>query len=138
MSQSIEELRYDILFYHGAYPLWKYLESALDIDIRSVCTRVTKEEPQLVRADSSPLAVRIMNDHEKTRLVSPLTHREDITFLLNSVHTVYNSIKNLAKVGTEYVLSYYSFQLTDKCCLELVDIRTGERVTNLELGVVTV
>jgi hypothetical protein len=135
-----EEIQYDMSFYHGSYPLWKFLDESFDIDIRSVCTRVAKEEPML-KCESGLLAVRVITDNQRRRLVSPLTHpesRQDVTFLLNCVYTVYNALRPIAKLNGELALSQYGFQLTDDCCLELIDLDTGERACELTLGVVQV
>ena len=136
---SRDEIQYDMTFYHGAYPLWKFLEKSFDVDIRTVCTRVTKEEPML-KCDSGELTARVFTDPKNVRLVSPATNpecRADVTFLLNCVNIVYNTLKVLAKRNGELFLKSYSFQLTEDCCLELVDEETGERVCDSVIGVVS-
>lgn len=142
-NKSREDIKLDIMFCHGAYSLWQFLQRVFDIDIREVCSRVTKELPVLT-TDTGKLAVVVIDANSTYSIVSPVEsveHKDDITFLLNCVNSVFNILKTVVMRNGERILQDYSFQLDDNCLLELVNVHDPEIVfnpDNVKLGVVKV
>ncbi|ETI29913.1 hypothetical protein L914_14187, partial [Phytophthora nicotianae] len=96
------------IFYHGAYPLWKYLKLVLDIDLVDVCAYVAKEEPVLHSKKVAKLAARITTEDTE-----PLgrAFNDDVVFLLNSINTVFNALRCGVERDGEKVLATYKFDL---------------------------
>lgn len=95
MSQpSDSDKHLDVIFHHGAFPLWMYLDKLFSIDIVDVCSHVAKSEPVLVTCFGT-LAARMV--HASNTLMLPPPFNNDVIFLLNSINVVFESLK----VGVE-------------------------------------
>lgn len=133
----------DIIFYHGAYPLWKFLLQKFEIDIRDICARVAKDEPKLA-TNKGTYYVRTVDNHYNNTLSAE--HTEDVTFLLNCVNVVFNMLKEGIIRNGEHILHPYSFQLDENSNLELILVETPEDDTkyiksvddNIKLGIMVI
>lgn len=105
---DISEEHLSVIFFHGAYPLWKYLGEIIGIDITDVCAYVAKEEPVLQVGDSQ-LTCRVVNLPYDEGLQS--VYNNDKTFLLNSVNTVFEMLKAGIEKDGRRLLSDYKFTL---------------------------
>ncbi len=111
----------DVIFFYGAYPLWQFLSTKFDIDIREVCPRVAKDVPKLA-TELGEYVVEVvepdyshgLNTHESD------VHDSHITFLLNCVNVVFNMLKEGIIRDGEHILYPYAFQLDSNQNLELV------------------
>jgi hypothetical protein len=117
MPVNPSEAQLDIIFYHSAYPLWKFMIQKFEIDIRDVCARVAKDEPKLVTNKGTYYVRTVANDYNN---VLGEEHTENVTFLLNSVNVVFNSLKDGIIRNGERILHPYYFQLDEHSNLELV------------------
>lgn len=110
----------NIIFYHGGYPLWQFLLRKFNIDIRSVCQRVAKDEPVLA-TDRKKLVVRTVEAGHCHGLDS--SYDSDITFLLNCVNTAFNVLKDGVKQEGKHILKPYKFVLDENhnIALQLVN-----------------
>lgn len=115
---DIPQGQLDVIFYHGAYPLWKYLGELFDINIVDVCPKVTKEEPVL-STKFGKFAVRVVDLPHNEKL--PPTHNNDVVFLVNSINVVFESLKAGIESDGEKILQPYSFALDRWHNLYLVD-----------------
>ena len=75
---QIPDGQLDIVFYHGAYPLWIYLKETLGVNIVDVCPRVAKDEPVLT-TEHGDLVARVVD----IPFVKTLDHmsNNDVIFL---------------------------------------------------------
>lgn len=105
---DISEEHLSVIFYHGAYPLWAYLQEVISIDITEVCAYVAKEEPILTLGDAK-LACRTVHLPHDEQL--PSVFNNDKTFLLNCVNTVFEMLKAGIEKDGKRVLSAYKFIL---------------------------
>lgn len=117
MPVSPNEKQLDIIFYYGAYPLWKYLDKKFNIDIRDVCHRVAIDEPVLHQLNGV-YTMRIVDNEYDHNLDE--THNENISFLLNCINSVFKMLKEGIIKNGEHILAPYHFQLDDNRNLELV------------------
>lgn len=115
---DIPEGQLDVIFYHGAYPLWKYLLELFEINIVDVCPRVAKEEPVL-ETKFGKLAVRIMPLPNEEKLEP--TYNNDVIFLVNSINVVFESLKAGIESDGVKILAPYQFKLDKWHNLYLVD-----------------
>jgi hypothetical protein len=119
-APSPDEAQLDIIFYYGAYPLWQFLQQALGIDIRDVCSRVAVEEPKLI-TPAGIYRMRIVdNDYTNDFPQRDADHDSHLTFLLNCVNVVFNMLKEGIIRDGVHILRPYSFQLDSSKSLELV------------------
>lgn len=125
----------DFIFYHGAHPLWSYLQAVLDIDITSVCARVAKDEP-LLKTSEGEIAARVVT-LPYARTLGPASNN-DITFLLNSITTVFKSLRGGLEQDGEKILQAYDFALDDQSNLMLVDAETRQPVCDQGIAVMRV
>lgn len=125
----------DIIFYHGAHPLWSYLQAVLSVNITSVCARVAKDEP-LLKTSEGDIAARVVT-LPHTRTLDPVSNN-DITFLLNSITTVFKSLRNGVERDGEKILQAYEFSLDDQSNLVLVDVETRQPVSDQGIAVMKV
>jgi hypothetical protein len=123
-----------IVFYHGAFPLWKYLEFCFDIDIREVCDRVAKDEP-VVKSNDKELAVRMVQTDHKNEL-GPMFNN-DIIFLLNAVNVVFNTLKLGIMKDEKKILESYKFKLDAEYNMYMVD-EEDDAVNAVKLSVVPI
>lgn len=130
---SIPEGQLDVIFYHGAYPLWKYLELLFNINIVDVCARVTKEEPVL-KTDSGELVARVV-DLPHTNLLTHMSNN-DVIFLINSINVVFESLKAGVERDGVKILEQYKFLLDSDHNMYLIDADTGIPVTSKALAVI--
>lgn len=114
IEPSKEQL--DIIFYHGAYPVWKYLIQKFSIDIREVCDRVAREEPVL-NIHGKKLVLRTVQPGYKYELDE--SYNGDITFLLNCANVVFNTLKEGIIKHGNHILKPYVFQLDENNNMEL-------------------
>ncbi len=106
VQPSTEQLA--IIFYHGAYPVWKYLIAKFGFDLRDVCDKVAKEEPVVV-VGAKKLALRTVPKSYKCEVGSE--YDDDKTFLLNCANVVFNMMKEGIIRHGEHILKPYKFVL---------------------------
>ncbi len=128
---SDNQLRW--IFYYGTRPLWKYLASVLNIDISEVCMYVTKEDVFL-DSESVKLIPRVVTLPHSNELADE-KHNNDVCFLINSINTVFESLKNLVQKDEEYILSKYKFKMDDDHNLFLIDAITDASVCDLAIAI---
>ena len=134
MSEIPQE-QFDVIFYHGAYPLWVYLQEILGINIVDVCSRVTKEEPILTTTNGK-LAVRMVDNDYSVEL--PPIHNNDIIFLVNSINVVFESLKEGIEKNEEKLLKPYKFKLHKNNVMTLINIESNDPVSSKSLAVVLI
>lgn len=105
---DIPEGQLDVIFYHGAYPLWKYLLELFEINIVDVCPRVAKEEPVL-ETEFGNLVARLVDLPDETKLAP--THNNDVIFFVNSINIVFESLKAGIESDGVKILQPYRFKL---------------------------
>jgi hypothetical protein len=120
----------DVIFYHGAYPLWRHLKDVLNIDIVDVCDRVAKEEPVLTTQLGDKLVARtVHHGEEEEHVMLDPTFNNDVIFLLNSVNVVFKTLQCGVEKNEEKVLADYKFDLNPETNrIRLVHIGTNEPV----------
>lgn len=97
-----------IIFYHGAYPLWKYLIAKFGFDLRDVCDKVAKEEPMVINGEKK-LALRTVSKDYKCEVGSE--YDDDKTFLLNCANVVFSMMKEGVIRHGDHILKPYKFVL---------------------------
>lgn len=129
---NIPDGQLDVIFYHGAYPLWVYLHEIFGINIVDVCARVSKTEP-ILKVSNANLAVRVVE------LPSPKsvdhTFNNDVIFLLNSVNVVFESLKSGVEKDGVKLLNDFKFELDADNNMFLVRVETGVPVCSRGLAV---
>lgn len=131
-SASIPDGHLDVIFYHGAYPLWIYLKESFGIDITDVCPRVSKEEPNL-KTDHGNLVARVVDLDASTTLNS--IHNNDLIFLLNSINVVFESLKaGIEKDGLK-ILQSFKFKLDSNHSMFLVGVDSDVAISNRVISV---
>lgn len=134
-TPEIPQEQFDVIFHHGAYPLWVYLQEVLGINIVDVCSRVTKEEPILV-TDNGKFVARVANSDDSNDL--PPTCNNDVIFLINAINVVFESLKlGVEKDGVK-LLSPFKFKLTKSKMLSLVGVETDAPVSERVLAVMKI
>ncbi len=125
----------EIIHYHGAYPLWKFLLQKFGIDIREVCERIAKDEPFLP-IDEKKLALRTVNHDYVCTLDS--SYDQDKTFLLNCCNAVFNILKEGIVKNGEHILKPYSFSLDEHGNMSMISSDGSLESYNdsIKLGVV--
>lgn len=125
----------DIIFYHGAYPLWQYLLEVVGINIVEVCPRVAKEEP-ILKTKYGDLAARTVDlPHEKE--VDHMSNN-DVIFLVNSVNVVFESLSaGIEKDGCK-LLENYKFELDPNHNMILVNKDTSIPLSSKAIGIVKI
>lgn len=131
---DISEEHLSVIFYHGAYPLWQYLQEIINIDITEVCAYVAKDEP-ILQVDSSKLTCRVVNLPYDECL--PSIYNNDKTFLLNSVNTVFQMLKAGIEKDGQRLLSDYKFKLDGNHNLILLG-EDGSPVSDRAIAVIQV
>ena len=130
---DIPEGQLDIIFYHGAYPLWTYLKEVVGIDITEVCPRVAKEEPVL-KAANGKLAARVVTMPHKKEVDH--TFNNDVIFFLNSINIVYGSLSaGIEKEGTK-ILESFKFKLDADHNMFLVGVESDLPLSDRAIAVV--
>ncbi len=129
---SIPDGQLDVIFYHGAYPLWVYLKDVLSIDIVDVCPRVAKDEPVLETELGRlvPRVVELPHDNELTHMFN-----NDVIFLINSINVVFESLKAGVERDGHKILEEYKFELDPSHNMYLVDTVMGMPISNKAIGV---
>lgn len=117
MPSNPSEAQLEVIFYHGAYPLWKFMLQKFEIDIRDICARVAKDEPKLITNKGTYYVRTVDNDYDN---VLGSEHTENVTFLLNCVNQVFNMLKHGIIRNGEHIVRPYCFQLDENSNLELV------------------
>ena len=110
----------NIIFYYGAYPLWKFLNIKFSIDIRDVCAQVSKYDPTLFVSNGKYNTLIVDNNYQNNL---DETHNEHITFLLNCINSVFNMLKEGIIKNGEHILRPYYFQLDEYKNLELLLVK---------------
>ncbi len=135
------EAQLDVIFYYGAFPVWKFVERVFALDIREVCPRVAVDYPQLL-TDQGCYRVELVGSdycsslftHEQTDVASVgsgVDHQQHITFLLNCVNVVFNMLKEGIVRDGKHILGPYGFQLDARSNLELVLLASEEDLVNV-------
>lgn len=114
VEPSKEQL--DIIFYHGAYPVWKFLIQKFSLDIRDVCDRVARDEPVL-NIHGKKLVLRTVSPDYKYNLDEQ--YNGDITFLLNCANVVFNVLKEGVIKHGNHIIKPYTFTLDEHNNMEL-------------------
>ncbi len=131
---SIPNDQLDVIFYHGAYPLWKYLQDVLEIDIVDVCARVTKKEPVLSTPNGDELVARVVS--APTEKLDP-TFNNDVIFLLNSINVVFHTLQLGVERDDEKLLKKYKFNLDQETNqIRLVHTETGEALSEKRIAII--
>lgn len=130
---NIPDGHLDIIFYHGAHPLWVYLKEVAEIDILDVCPRVAKESP-ILKTDRGDLSISLV-DVPFEKQVGPMFNN-DVIFLLNSINIVYESLRaGIEKDGVK-ILETYKFKLDKSHNMFLIDIDSEVPISSKALAVV--
>jgi len=132
MDSKTEE-QFNFIFYYGAYTIWKYLDELFQIDIREVCQRVAKEQPTLKTMDGHLLIAEIVDLPCENELTD-LQNKNDITFFINALNVVFESLKSGIEKDGEKVLFKYRFQMDSDHNLFLVDDE-GMMVSNKGISI---
>lgn len=132
MNQDIPEEHLSIIFYHGAYPLWSYLQEVVGINITEVCAYVAKEEPVLQKEDTK-LVCRVVDIPYEGSV--PSIYNNDKIFLLNSINTVFELLKAGIEKDGEKLLSAFKFKLDSQHNLILVGVESNEPVANRGIAI---
>jgi hypothetical protein len=121
------------IFYHGGHPLWLYLQQTFAIDISDVCARIAKEEPVL-KTNFGDLVARVVKVPHECKL--PPTHNNDVIFIVNSINTVFESLKEGVEKDGDKILKQYKFALDKYHNMYLVDVETEIPVDDNAIAVV--
>lgn len=117
---SENEAQLDIIFYHGAYPVWRYLTDKFGIDIRDICARVAIDEPKLKTAMGEYTLSVVPDNYDNELIQSDISHSDHITFLLNCANVVFNMLKEGIIRNGDHILQPYSFQMDSAYNLYLI------------------
>lgn len=135
MNASMDkDAQLDIIFYYGAYALWRFLDHVFNIDIRDVCQRVAKEEPVL-RTEEGTYVMRVVDGAFDGKLNEDQSkHGNHCTFLINCANVVFGSLKDGVSLKGEFILRDCQFQLDEQLNLELVV--NGEPYIDMKIGII--
>jgi hypothetical protein len=120
-SPDIPDEQLTWIYYHGAHPLWLYLKTLLDIDITEVCPRVAKDEP-ILNAKNGDLVARVVELPHDQKLRPEFNN--DVIFLVNSINTVFEILKNGVERDGQLILKNYKFKLDEYNNLYLTENET--------------
>jgi hypothetical protein len=137
------EKQLDIIFYHGAYPLWKYIIEKFEFDIRDVCARVATNEP-IIHTNGKKLALRTVSNDYKCMLGAE--YDNDKTFLLNCANVVFDILKEGIIRRGDHIFKPYKFVLDQNQNIQIQlyeespnDLPIAESINNsISLGIVEV
>lgn len=115
------------IFYHGAHSLWVYLQQVFDIDITDVCSSVAKDEPVLATKLGTKLVARVVSAPNEQKL--PLKFNNNVIFIVNSINSVFEVLKEGVERDGEKILAKYEFKLDAFHNLYLFDSSTGSPVS---------
>ncbi len=118
-TSAISEERLQWIFYYGARPLWRYLAETLDIDITDVCGRVTKEDTFL-ETEGCKLQARVVDLPHSNELVED-RFNNDVCFLINSINTVFETLKAAVQKDDEFILKNLVFRMDEDHNIYLID-----------------
>ena len=132
---NVSEEQLDVIFYHGAYPLWVYLQEVVGINIVDVCARVAKDEPILKTANGKLVSRVVDLPHP-----NQLTHmfNNDVIFLLNSINVVFESLKAGVEKDGVKLLAQFKFKLDHEHNIFLVDAESNEPISNRAITVIAI
>ena len=122
MSSSIPEDQLAWIFYHGGHPLWLYLQETLGINITDVCSRIAKDEPVL-KTNFGDLVARVVKLPHEYKL-QPI-YNNDVIFIINSINTVFESLKKGVERDGVQLLGKFKFQLDKYHNMYLINVDTG-------------
>lgn len=123
----------DVIFYHGAYPLWKYLQEVMGINIVDVCARVTKDEP-ILKTTNGQLVARVVDLPHSKELDH--TFNNDVIFIVNSINVVFESLKaGIEKDGIR-LLDKFKFKLDSNQNMYLVDTESNESIGEKAIAII--
>lgn len=121
------------IFYHGGHPLWLYLQQTLAIDITDVCARIAKEEPVL-KTNFGDLVARVVKVPHECKLSPP--HNNDVIFIVNSINTVFESLKEGMEKNGEKILESFQFRLDKYHNMFLVNSETEIPIDDNAIAIV--
>ncbi len=128
-----KDAQLDIIFYYGAYPLWRFLDHIFNIDIRDVCQRVAKEEP-ILRTEEGTYVMKVVDGSFDGKLAEDESkHGNHCTFLINCANVVFGSLKDGVSLKGEFILRECRFQLDEHLNLEIVI--DGQPYTDTKIGI---
>jgi hypothetical protein len=133
-AENVSEDTMKWVYYHGARPLWKYLAEMLDIDITEVCAYVAKEEP-IIESEGKKLTMRTVSLPHGNEFVDP-AFNNDITFFINCVNTVFETLKMVVQKDDQFILRPYMFSMDQDHNIYLMDSRTKQPLGDLAIAVV--
>ena len=117
MPSNPSEEQLEVIFYHGAYPLWKFMLQKFEIDIRDICAKVAKDEPKLITDKGTYVVRTVGNDYSN---VLGEEHTKNVTFLLNCINVTFNMLKHGIIRNGDHIVRPYHFQLDENSNLELI------------------
>ena len=131
-ANDVSEDQLNVIFYHGAYPLWVYLQEVIGINIVDVCARVTKDEP-ILESVNGKLVCRVVDLPYPRKLGNMFNN--DVIFLLNSINVVFESLKaGVEKDGTQ-LMAQFKFKLDADNNIFLVGAESNEPIANRAIAV---
>jgi len=133
-GQNISEESMKWIFYHGARPLWKYLAEILNIDITEVCAFVSKEDT-FIETDTCKLSARTVSMPHSNEVEDPLFNN-DVCFIINSINTVFETLKTVVQKDDKFILQKYAFKMDGDRNIYLVDVETKESVSDRAIAVI--
>jgi hypothetical protein len=132
-QQDVSDSHLDVIFHHGAFPLWMYLHKLFALDIVDVCSRVAKSEPVLVTCLGT-LAARMV--HASNTIMLPPPFNNDVIFLLNSINTVFESLKiGIERDGVK-ILEPFRFTKDVYNNIYLINIEGDHPIGDIAIAVV--
>ena len=126
-----DQLRW--VFFYGAHPLWAFLRDTIDIDISEVCPYVAKEPPVL-KTQHGDLVARVVDLPFSEKL--PEASNLDVCFLVNSINTVFNTLKSGIERDGVNLLGAFEFHLDEFNTLRLQDSESGVLLAERGIAIV--
>ena len=132
VKPDVAEEQLDVIFYHGAYPLWVYLQEVIGINIVDICARVTKKEPILTTANGElvPRIVDLPHTNELDHMFN-----NDVIFLLNSINVVFESLKAGVEKDGVKLLAQFKFKLDSDKNMYLVGVDSNEPICERAIAI---
>ncbi len=133
-AENVSEDTMKWVYYHGARPLWKYLAEMLDIDITEVCAYVAKKDP-IIETDGKKLTMRTVSLPHNNEVEDP-AFNNDINFFINSVNTVFETLKMVVQKDDEFILRPYIFSIDQDHNIYLVHADSKQPLGDMAIAVV--
>ena len=134
-NQYIPDGQLDIIFYHGGYPLWLYLQEVIGINIVDICARIAKDEP-ILKTDHGQLVARVV-DLPHARTIDH-TFNNDLIFLLNSINVVFESLKAGVEKDGVKLMAQFKFKLDADHNMYLVGVDSDQPVSERGIAIIKI